>query len=100
MAANQVRQSMPDAKFLPLMIFLKKLFNFMSITSSVSSRITFITIKVTLEVCLLLVHLNKYLIHSQASGSIRGLKATAIALRFFAQADPASDEELKRLIPD
>ncbi|ODM98344.1 Wings apart-like protein [Orchesella cincta] len=68
-AANQVRNSMPNGQYLPLMIFLKKLFNFMSITSS-------------------------------ASGSIRGLKATAIALRFFAQADPKSDEELKKLIPD
>ncbi|CAL8085855.1 unnamed protein product [Orchesella dallaii] len=68
-AANQVRISMPNGQYLPLMTFLKKLFNFMSITSS-------------------------------ASGSIRGLKATAIALRFFSQADPQSDEELKRLIPD
>ncbi|CAG7823220.1 unnamed protein product [Allacma fusca] len=68
-AAETVRNSMPSNKYLPLMIVLKKLFNFMSITSS-------------------------------ASGSLRGLKATAIALKFYAKCDPHSNEELKKIIPD
>jgi hypothetical protein len=64
-----VRNAMPNSRFLPLMVFLKKLFNFMSITSS-------------------------------ASGSIRGLKATSTALKFFAKHDPGSNEELRKIIPD
>jgi len=66
---EKVKEMMPGKSLLPLMVVLKKLFNFMSITSS-------------------------------ASGSTRGLKATATALKFYAKVDSASAAELKKLLPE
>jgi len=66
---EKLRDAMPGRALLPLMAVLKKLFNFMSITSS-------------------------------ASGSTRGLKATAIALKFYGKVDKESAEELKKIIPE
>jgi len=99
-SAAHVQKAMPNSKFLPLMVLLKKLFNFMSITTSVS-RVNWDYLEREnpgrgSEGELM----SSFWFDFQSAGSTRGLKATSNALKFFEKCDPESAAELKKVIPD